>query len=233
MGNRASQTFTSVLNIQKHTKKVHHKKISTFNNKNIKPHNLYQVDKVCVSDKDECVPEDISLLAFLISKSVKQNIKMLYDSALAGFEGRDLVSSIQYNSHLLFIIESDKDFFGFYQRDTFDPQMNIKSNMRQANAKSEEVLLFSLNKTTNKDIVPLFFKKNCVTKHSFSVYDNYHNLFMNCSGAFWIENNGTVFFNTSLPKCFDVSSSNRNSIYSNNSMKCKLKINRFCVVTCL
>ncbi|ELP84640.1 hypothetical protein EIN_172950 [Entamoeba invadens IP1] len=149
---------------------------------------------------DEVVLEKNPLFAFILSKTLSQNIESVFDSNVSGFDARELRQKIACKENLVFVIQTEFDYIGFYQSDIVPP---MKQNTSYQ-AKSEEMFLFSMKKESKN--IEIYARKDW-RKNTFNLFTDDNKTFFACFSAFWVDKNGKVNINPCAKDAYDITPS--------------------------
>ncbi|ELP87626.1 hypothetical protein EIN_146300 [Entamoeba invadens IP1] len=172
---------------------------------------------------DKGVTDNV-LVSFLIAKTMCDKMEAIYNSDMSDFDPRVFQSMITCKDELVFLVITDTQTFGFYQRDL----VPIASKTTQLTVNSESSFLFCQR---NNMPSPFVFPRRGAKKPCLCLYPETSNSVFGCVNAFWIDKNGCISFYPDIRNNFLMPCATLNPLLMNMNDKCVC--NKVIVLRCL
>ncbi|ELP93623.1 hypothetical protein EIN_238530 [Entamoeba invadens IP1] len=146
-----------------------------------------------VSESTTTLTKEQEMIKSLLKKTKSEQIEVIYNSDLLGFEQREIRTKILGEQNIIFLVMTESgSIFGFYQKDMIN---NMKC-CKQLKATSKDFFLFGSPYVYQN----LYFykrKEQIENKdsNSFTLYEDENNLVLSCYSSFWIKKNKQIEFN--------------------------------------
>ncbi|ELP93733.1 hypothetical protein EIN_321460 [Entamoeba invadens IP1] len=136
------------------------------------------------------------------------DLKVVFDSEVSGFDPRELRSNISCKDRLIFIFRVNGDIFGLYQDGFVQP-----SKPNSMNVETDNFFLFSFKLT---DSTPSVYSRKTQKKSSFILYPDSNKMVISVFSAFWMDKEGIISFNPCVKDFYDIKSPSFNPFVDSN-----------------